>query len=411
MKIPIKHKIIYYTILIIFSPIWLLSYRQIGFIGRFLGTIAYILARKHRKRALNNIAIAKIANSEKEMHRIAKESFQNLAITCMEFFRMMRSKDHLEEIIVSENPEILKEITSQKKGFVILSGHQANWEMLFWDLSSRHHGSAIGRPLRNKKLYQWILSMREILGGNIVEPKKTISQGIKELRDCNFIGIVGDQGLPESSYSYPLFGTRAWTSPSPALLAYRTACPIVVATTRRIKNKCHIHYSDPIWPNTSKPLREEIVSLMDKATKIFEDSVREHPGQWLWQHRRWKQQLINNVRKEYRHDFILVVLDTPSDNINILKDIYPRGFFYVMIPEECRQGIDIPDAKIITYRNKQEILVRDWRFQFVIDFTNTQEIRRHFLKLGAFSVINASPSTDFYKKLLRPGLRFNSSDI
>src|SRR5207302_368763 len=78
----------------------LLPYRLLHRVGKGLGWGAYYLHRPFRKKALANLAIAfGESKSEEERIRIAKKSFQNLMITCLEFFRFKRSKGNFSEIV------------------------------------------------------------------------------------------------------------------------------------------------------------------------------------------------------------------------------------------------------------------------------------------------------------------------
>lgn len=239
-------------------------------------------------------------------------------------------------------------------------------------------GVAIGRPIKNARLYRWILSIRQMNGGRIIVPKQAIKEGLKMLRKGKYIGIVGDQALPESDYSYPLFGTRTWISTAPALLAYRTQSPIIVGTMRRTKAGYELSGSDPLWPNLDLPMKDSICQLMDRAMSHFEKSISDSPDQWLWIHDRWKQQTIDHVKRAYRYGFILVILPiTPDATLEEdLKKIYPRSFLSFVKPE-------------------QEVLLasRDWRYQLVLDFANLPKVRRHFLSLGAVKAISLTHQT------------------
>src|ERR1700733_8113019 len=86
----------------------LLSYRTLHMLGNFAGTVAYHLHRPFRKKALANLAIAfGKTKTEEERKKIAKKSFQNLMITCLEFFRFKKSHNNLSEIVTLEkNPEV-----------------------------------------------------------------------------------------------------------------------------------------------------------------------------------------------------------------------------------------------------------------------------------------------------------------
>ncbi len=69
----------------------LLPYRTLHGVGRVLGVMAYYLHRSFRKKTLTNLAIAYgKTKSEEERRKIAKRAFQNLMITCLEFFRLKK---------------------------------------------------------------------------------------------------------------------------------------------------------------------------------------------------------------------------------------------------------------------------------------------------------------------------------
>ena len=57
-------------------------------------------------------------------------------------------------------------------------------------------GVAIGRPVKNHFLYNWVVSMREKYGGKIIAPNQAIKEGLRGLKKGAFLGIVGDQGCP-----------------------------------------------------------------------------------------------------------------------------------------------------------------------------------------------------------------------
>lgn len=361
----------------------LLPYPMIHALGKISGSVLYHSHTSFRKKAMSNLAIAYGETlSEKERKKIAKRVFCNLVITCLEFFRL--DKKHLDSLIIPSNPEPVLKLHAEKQGMVFFSGHQANWEVPFLAVTNAcGPGVAIGRPIKNRFLYRWVLKVREMCGGKIVMPRHALKEGLKALRQGRFIGIVGDQALPESDYSYPLFGTRAWTTTAPALLAYKTQSPIIVAITKRWKGKYIVHASDPIWPNTQTPIKEEVKRLMDETLKIFEQSIRDCPEQWMWVHDRWKQQGVDHVKKKYRHGFICLILPAGFDPklLALLRKIYPRSFFTIYSPHP------IPNWETKIYHQTQELFVRDWKQQLVLDFVNLPTLRRHYKKLGAMQAL------------------------
>lgn len=402
----IKARLSFYLIRILTFPFSLLSYRKLHSIGNFVGLLAFYLIPKYRKRSLSNLALAKDLHlTEKQIIKTTKKSFQNLAINILEYPKFAKETD-FSKIITCTNPEKALEIYNKGTGIIFFCGHQANWETLFLDGNLRMKGVAIGKPTKNKYLYQWIISIREKTGGRVITPKNALREGLKSLKKGIFLGIVGDQGMPDSNYSYPFFGRKAWNSTAPALLAYKTNSPIMVATVKRKNDIYYIDYSEPIWPDLEKPLDQEITRLMDKSLFILQESIKENLDQWLWQHNRWKQQSPKDIRKRFRHDSLSIILPEKEDefkriynHLKTLKHIYQNAFLILHIPEKYAENFDIIQAdEINTYKNIKDVLTKDYRPKIIFNFHGHKKIKKHFKKLSAFEVLTEKNIRKIAKK-------------
>jgi KDO2-lipid IV(A) lauroyltransferase len=232
------------------------------------------------------------------------------------------------------------------------------------------------------------------------------------------MGIVGDQGMPDSGYSFPFLGRRAWTSTAPALLSYRTNSPIIFAETRRVKTGYKIHYSEPIWPNLSEPMEQEVTRLMDKALTLLQESIKESPGDWLWQHNRWKQQTPQTIYKPYRHDCVCIILPQEkshfkpfAQHIHTLKKIYDANFLVFVIPEQYRGEIQMGMEEVVYYRKMRETLLDDYRFKLIFNFTGYKPIYAHYERLSAFNVLDLPTLQKLAKPHLQKGLEDNLSEV
>lgn len=221
------------------------------------------------------------------------------------------------------------------------------------------------------------------------------------------MGIVGNQGMPDSGYSFPFLGRRAWTTTTPALLAYRTQSPIMVATTRRVKGGYRIHYSDPIWPDPESTLESEVPRLMEYSLTLLQQSIQNSPGEWLWQHNRWKQQTPRNLFKRFRKDCICIILPQEEETFNqiykhlpTLKEIYSKDFIFLIVPKKFSHKEWIEADDIITYTNYSQTLLKDYRFKLIFNFTSFQPIDKHHIKFSAFEVL----SLDTLWELAKPHL-------
>jgi KDO2-lipid IV(A) lauroyltransferase len=260
--------------------------------------------------------------------------------------------------------------------------------------------------------------MREKNGGKIVSPHNAVREGFRALKRGAFIGIVGDQGMPDSGYSFPFLGRRAWTSTAPALLAYKTGSPIIFASTHRDQGKYEIQYSEPIWPDLSKPLEEAVVSMMDKALSLMEESIKKHPDEWLWQHNRWKQQTLKTLYKRFRQDCICIILPTDPKlldellpHLPTLKSIYSTDFLSILVPSKFCHIPLIEADEIIYYSDLAETLLHDYRFKLVFNFADYEPVKKHYEKLSVFETLDLAALKKLAEPHLPNQLKDNLSEI
>jgi KDO2-lipid IV(A) lauroyltransferase len=366
-----------------------LPYALLHLVGRALGYCLYYCLPKFRKRSLSNLSLAKdLKLSDREKKAIAKASFGSLMITCLEYAKFGRDP-HLEKRIICENKEEATKLMEMGRGVIFFCAHQANWEALFLEGTMRMRGVAIGNEMKNPYLTTWINGIRERFGGKIISPKEALKEGMRALKQGKFLGIVGDQGLPNSGYYSSFLGTMAWTSPAPAMLCYKMNAPLIYSSIERVGFKYKIHYSDPIFPDKSRPMQEEIERMMSLVLSMLEKSIQKKPGEWMWQHNRWKQEAPTNVYYRFRHDTILVLLSEKNEVIEeLFKTIYPKAMMRFIVAN--------PVPKFI-----------DYSYKLVFNFTGNKRLSSHFKKQSALEVLSLKD----LKKIAFKNQQTLSSDI
>jgi len=370
-------------------PLQYLPYKILHRLGNLLGLLVYYSYPKYRKRALSNLALATdLQLSPAQIVETAKKSLQNLAITALEYPRLAREKN-IDRLAACQNPEIAASILQSGQGVIFFCGHQANWEILFLEGTRRMSGVAIGRPIKNHYLYRWIIALRQKFGGTIIRPTHAYKEAFRALKQGKFVGIVGDQGMPDSGFSSPFLGREAWTSPLPALLSSRTGCPVIVATTRREHGKYTIHYSDPILP------MDDPHAQMREILAVFEKAIKERPYEWLWIHNRWKQQPPGKLNKGFRHDAIAFIFpDDPEALLSLdeIRQLYPREQITAFIPSHLSSASSV---EVKSYQKPEDLFTLDYRFKLVVDFTGNSKLQRHYAGLSALHISSFTHPKEF----------------
>jgi hypothetical protein len=162
-------------------------------------------------------------------------------------------------------------------------------------------------------------------------------------------------------------------------------------------------------------MEQEVVRLMDQALILLEESIKDSPGEWLWQHNRWKQQTPRNIYKPFRHDCVCIILpqeerhlEALTPHLPTLSHIYEGSFLIFIIPEKYREMVIAP-GEAIYYHDMKETLIKDYRFKLVFNFTDYRSIDAHYKSLSAFDVLDLAQ----LKKLAKPHLSdlSNLSDV
>jgi len=274
--------------------------RGIHLISNFLGRLLFVLVKKRRNIAVENLRNAFAGEkSEEEIQAIAHESCTSFFLTFLEigkFRYLFRQPEAFEELRrSSEGLDALftkaKQIHDESKGCIFVTPHIGNWEIL------PHVSSMVGiplavvvRPLDNRHLERLIFEDRAESGQVIIPKKNALFILQKTLQQGKSIGLLPDQSTMRGIL-VDFFNRKATTTPVPALLAVTYKRPIVVVACCRKRDGHGFEgfVSDARWPGEFTSEKEEVIRLTEAMNREIEKIVRRYPGQYLWMHNRWKR--------------------------------------------------------------------------------------------------------------------------
>jgi KDO2-lipid IV(A) lauroyltransferase len=270
----------------------LLPLRLAQLTGRFIGSVGYLVARRRRGIAIDNLRHAFPDKTREEVKRIAHGAFQNYAICISEFLWFPRlTPERLRKLVRIINVELAAEVYSRGKGVVFVSGHFGNWE-----LSAFAFGHFVGYPMtiivqnqRNRLVNDVINRYRCIWGNSVVPMESSAREILKKLSGGEAVGILADQSAPMEGRYVNFFDRPAATHGGPAIFSLRTRAPIVVGfLVRGREGKYELNLEEVPTSDLGDYSEENVVELTRRHVAFLEKYVRQYPDQWLWMHRRWK---------------------------------------------------------------------------------------------------------------------------
>jgi KDO2-lipid IV(A) lauroyltransferase len=253
--------------------------------------------REHRI-ARANLVAAFPEKSPGEIEKILAGSWDNLGRVAAEFAQL--DKLQVLELARPAPADVSYDRTSSDRFLAVrdggqptlfFSGHLGNWELpaliaAFFKLDTL----LLYRPPSIRAISQAIVEIRAGCMGTLVPSSFDAPiRLVRALEQGRHVAMLVDQ-YDVRGIDVTFFGRACKVSPLIGELARRLECPI--RGTRIVRQPDGHHF----WGDLSEPLelprdaegRIDVAGTMQAITAMIEGWVREHPEQWLWQHRRWR---------------------------------------------------------------------------------------------------------------------------
>ena len=175
---------------------------------------------------------------------------------------------------------------------MVFGTHLGNWELParfahYYGLDS----TVLFRPPSIRPIADAITDLRAGCMGTLVP-----SQFDAPIRMARALERGGKVGMLVDQYDIrgvdiTFFGRTCKASPLIAQLARHIDCPIHgVRMIRQAadRNKFWAEVTGEIAPVRDAEGKIDVVGTTQAIANVIESWVREHPDQWLWQHRRWR---------------------------------------------------------------------------------------------------------------------------
>jgi KDO2-lipid IV(A) lauroyltransferase len=259
------------------------------FLGRQLGRLAWHVARRERRKALANLALAFPDWPEPRRRRTIQGMFRHLGMSLFEIAWLPNlnaaNRDQTTDVIGLE-PAL--ELIDSGKGVVVFTAHCGNWEWLSYVTGTFGRPvSVLQRERDQPEMNRYITELRAKAGIHTIDRGSGSSARdmIQIIRRGGMLAFVVDQNIRTESVRVPFFGNEALTPIGPARLVVRMEAAVVVAYAERLPNGRHrLTFLPPIQTTRT----DDPVALIARATRDIEDQIRRAPEQWVWMHDRWR---------------------------------------------------------------------------------------------------------------------------
>lgn len=239
----------------------------------------------------------------RERRNLEREAYRHLARLTFEILMLPSFgalKGALPEFVRKESRliglENWQRAKSAGKGVLFLSSHVGNWEVMA--ATGAIHGGMdlmiVTKRLKPDWLHAAIERGRAACGVSATYEPRTLKDVLRHLHAGETVGFVLDQYAgPPVGVRVPVFGTPVGTTTAVAMLAKRTGASVLpVVNYRSADGSFCVEIREPLeWDALKAETTEALARNTARYAAEMERDIRNHPGQWLWIHRRFKGDL------------------------------------------------------------------------------------------------------------------------
>jgi KDO2-lipid IV(A) lauroyltransferase len=255
----------------------------------------YRLDKRHREIARRNLAFAYgLELSAPEVDRLARAVFANFVRFAWETLELLAApRAYLKKKVVIWGSELVDQVLAQGRGLIAIAMHTGNWEYTVLGYGLQYRPVAVVARELDHPWGRFLARYLRERGGNwMVNKQRGLKDILTHLKQNRVVGIVIDQNTATAEgLLADFFGHPARTTPVAALLARHRDIPVLPTFSRRLDDGRHLMVIFPPIPieKTDNP-EADILKHLQLQSWAMEAWVRNDPAQWLWLHRRWKNQ-------------------------------------------------------------------------------------------------------------------------
>jgi KDO2-lipid IV(A) lauroyltransferase len=265
---------------------WTLAHGPLA-LARFYTALLDTLLPRLRRVARINLKFAYPDASAGEREAIVDQVFLTLARMLWTFARFPQiTAENVGTWIRYDGLEHFLEARKKGRGVLFATAHLGNWELsAFAHALLTEPMDIVVRPLDRSNVDRVVEARRQLSGNRIIGKWDAARPILRGLAANRAVGILIDQNTALSEGVFvDFFGRPACANAALAKIAARTGAPVIPGFALwSDQEQRHVLKFYPAVEMTGDAARDT-----QALHSVLEQVIRQHPGQWLWLHRRWK---------------------------------------------------------------------------------------------------------------------------
>lgn len=288
-------------IALLLYPISLIPLPILYGISDFCAYLLYEVFRYRRKVVKANIERSFPHLDVERRMAIERKFYSNFCDHFMETLKLLSmSKKQLRQHITADYTE-LEKILAKNQNVHLYLGHQFNWE---W--ANAHIASAFKdikvivayKPLHSKPFNEFMFKIRSRFGSKMVSSRNMKHEMAPFAANQHVLVLVADQNpnQPKKSFWTSFLSQRTAFTSGTELYTAAHKTPILFAEIIRETRGKYAFTLTPIFDFSEQYKTGMITTIF---TDKLENTIKSHPENYLWSHKRWKHLYKNEYSKRW----------------------------------------------------------------------------------------------------------------
>lgn len=282
-------RLLFYLVLL---PLAYLPTKALYALSDFIFLLLYHIVRYRKKVVFSNLKESFPEKDDQWVKQTAKKYYRHLADIAVEMVLNLRlSPQKLFARYHITNPKMTVEYFEKGQSVILMSAHYNNWEYMITSLEHQflHHGVGVGKQLSDKALDKCLNKYRTRYGTEVVF-SDTVRQTFEYYHQHNVptaYMMLCDQSPNDIHKCW-------WTTflnhdtgviYGAEYFARKYNIPVLYYDVQKVKRG---YYEITLHHLTDTPRQTEHGEIVEKYTRLLEQTITRKPEYWLWSHRRWK---------------------------------------------------------------------------------------------------------------------------
>ncbi len=267
-----------------------MSYPTVLSVGKGLGPVYGLIAKKQKKRGIQNAMIG-MNMTEVEASKLLDDVFAHLGQSALEMLYMPNlTKEFIRKHVEVIGLDYFDEAIAEDKGVIVLTAHVGNWEWMGATLAFfGYPTTTIVKKQPNAQFTRLLNEYREAAGLEVfARGGNEIVKAAKALKKKKILGFLADQDGYIHGVPVDFLGQMSSAVLGPATFAQKFGSPVVPVFASRKENGEHtVHILPALHYVDTGNEEEDIYRLTEECVRVTEEFIREHPQNWVWFQHRW----------------------------------------------------------------------------------------------------------------------------